>query len=270
MPRTLPAPLAVLLVAIVAATLAASPAAALAASPAAGADTRLYEMRTYWAPEGKLDALHARFRDHTTKLFAKHGMTNVGYFVPAGANPERKLVYFLAYADRAARDASWKAFLDDPDWKAAHAASEKEGPLVSRITETFLVTTDYSPALDTKPGKAGRVFELRSYTATPNNLPHLDARFRDHTVKLFAKHGMTNLIYWHLAPGAANAERKLVYLLAHDSTDAAKQSFDTFRQDPEWMAARKASEEKAGGSLTEATDGVLSEFLVPTDYSPWK
>jgi hypothetical protein len=62
----------------------------------------------------------------------------------------------------------------------------------------------------------------------------------------------------------------LVYLLGHDSVDAAKASFDSFRQDPDWVAARKASEEKAGGSLTEAKDGVLSEFLTPTDYSTWR
>jgi hypothetical protein len=242
----------------------------MAVATAAENDTRLYEMRVYWAAPGKLDALHARFRDHTTKLFAKHGMTNVGYFVPVGDNPERKLVYFLAYPDRKARDASWAAFVNDPEWKAAHAASEKDGKLVEKATETFLTTTDYSPALDTKPGKAGRVFELRTYTATANNLPHLDARFRDHTVKLFAKYGMTNLIYWHLAAGSPQADRMLVHLLGHDSVDAAKASFDSFRQDSDWVAARKASEEKAGGSLTEAKDGVLSEFLVPTDYSTWK
>ena len=242
----------------------------MAMASAAENDTRLYEMRVYWAAPGKLDALHARFRDHTTKLFEKHGMTNVGYFVPLGDNPERKLVYFLAYPDRKARDASWAAFVNDPEWKAAYAASEKDGKLVEKATETFLNTTDYSPALDTQPGKDARVFELRTYTATANNLPHLDARFRDHTVKLFAKHGMTNLIYWNHAEGQPQADRMLVYLLGHDSVDAAKASFDSFRQDPEWVAARKASEEKAGGSLTEATDGVLSEFLVPTDYSTWK
>lgn len=242
----------------------------MAVAAAAENDTRLYEMRVYWAAPGKLDALHARFRDHTTKLFAKHGMTNVGYFVPVGDNPERKLVYFLAYPDRKARDASWAAFVDDPEWKAAHAASEKDGKLVEKATETFLTTTDYSPALDTKPGKDSRVFELRTYTSTAGNLPGLNARFRDHTVKLFGKYGMTNLIYWNLAAGSPQADRMLVYLLGHDSVDAAKASFDSFRQDPEWVTARKASEEKAGGSLTEAKDGVLSEFLVPTDYSTWK
>jgi|688.fasta_scaffold16798_6 hypothetical protein len=242
----------------------------MAVASAAEPDTRLYEMRVYWAPPGKLDALHARFRDHTTKLFEKHGMKNEGYFVPVGDNPERKLVYFLSYPDRKARDASWAAFVNDPEWKAAYAASEKDGKLVEKATETFLTATDYSPTVDVKMAKPGRVFELRTYTATPNNLPHLDARFRDHTVKLFGKHGMTNLVYWHHAEGQPHADRMLVYLLAHDSVDAAKASFDRFRQDPDWTAARKASEEKAGGSLTEAKDGVLSEFLTPTDYSTWK
>jgi len=237
---------------------------------AAEKDGRLYEIRTYWAAPGKLEALHARFRDHTTKLFAKHGMTNVGYFVPVGDNPERKIVYFLSYPDRKARDASWAAFGNDPDWKAAHTASEKDGKLVEKATETFMTTTDYSPALDTKPGKAGRVFEMRTYTSTPGNLAGLNARFRDHTVALFAKYGMTNLIYWNLVEGGPESDRKLIYLLAHDSVETAKASFDAFRQDPAWMAAREASEKKAGGSLTEAKEGVLSEYLVPTDYSTWR
>lgn len=242
---------------------------AAAGGLAAAAEPGLYEMRVYYAPEGKLDALHARFRDHTVALFAKHGMMNVGYFVPEGENPERKLVYVLAYPDRAARDASWKAFLGDPEWRAAHAASEKDGPLVARIVEQFLVPTDYSPSLQVDE-RGDRVFELRTYTATAGNLPALDARFRDHTLALFAKYGMTNLVYWHRAPDAPHADRMLVYLLAHASREAAQRSFDAFRKDPEWTKARAASEERAGGSLTEATDGVLSEFLVPTDYSPWK
>lgn len=238
-------------------------------SPCAAADPGLYEMRVYDAHEGKLDALHARFRDHTLGLFERHGMTNVGYFVPVGANPDRRLVYVLAYPDRGAREASWKAFLADPEWKAAHAASEKDGPLVARIVTQFLVPTDYSPALRVS-AEGGRVFELRTYTATPGNLPALDARFRDHTLALFAKHGMTNLVYWHAADATPHADRMLVYLLAHASRDAARASFDAFRQDPDWMRARAASEDRAGGSLTEAKDGVRSEFLVPTDYSPWK
>jgi len=114
------------------------------------------------------------------------------------------------------------------------------------------------------------VWEMRVYYAAPGKLDALHARFRDHTTKLFAKHGMTNLIYWNLVEGSPEADRKLISLLAHDSVETAKASFDAFRQDPAWMAAREASEKKAGGSLTEAKEGVLSEYLVPTDYSTWR
>lgn len=238
--------------------------------PAATVAPTVYEMRTYYAAPGKLDALHARFRDHTLKLFEKHGLTNVGYFVPAGDNPDRKLVYFISAPSRQARNESFKAFGADPDWKAAFAASEKDGKLVDKAESVFLTTTDYSPALKVAAQKPGRVFELRTYTATKGNLPALDARFRDHTVKLFEKYGMTNVVYWHLVPDQKGAEDALVYLLAHKSQDAAKASFDAFRKDPAWVAAREASEAKAGGSLTEPKGGVVSEFLVPTDYSPLK
>ncbi|HEX4613630.1 MAG TPA: NIPSNAP family protein [Urbifossiella sp.] len=230
---------------------------------------RLYEMRVYYAPPGKLDALNARFRDHTVKLFEKHGMTNIGYFVPEGENKENKLVYFLSFPDKAARDASFKAFVADPAWKAAATASEKDGKIVDKVQSVFLAATDYSPAPKAE-AKGGRVFELRTYTTTKGNLPGLDARFRDHTMKLFAKHGMTNVVYWHRAPGQPDADRNLTYLLAHPSKAAGLKAFDTFRVDPDWLAARKASEDKAGGSLTEAKDGVVSEYLVPTDYSPLK
>lgn len=238
-------------------------------------DTRLFEMRVYYAKPGKLDALNARFRDHTLKLFAKHGMTSLGYFVPIN-NTENKLVYFLAFADRAAHDAAWKAFGADPDWKAAAKESEKDGKLIDHISNTFLTATEFSALAEAKHYNVG-VFELRTYTTEAGRLPNLNARFRDHTLKLFEKHGMTNVSYWNLADdqkGAKNsyvAGNTLIYLLTHKSEEAAKASFDAFRADPAWVAAKEASEKKAGGSLTIAQpNGVKSEFLVPTDYSPIK
>jgi hypothetical protein len=86
-------------------------------------------------------------------------------------------------------------------------------------------------------------------------------------MKLFTKHGMTNVGYWVPLPDQKGAETTLIYLLAHKSQEAAKQSFDAFRNDPAWIAARKASEEKAGGPLT-VKDGVKSTFMQATDYSP--
>jgi hypothetical protein len=252
-----------------AAPILAALVAMTADTTAADKDTRVVEMRVYYAATGKLDALNARFRDHTAKLFEKHGMTNVGYFVPVGDNKDGKLVYFLAYSSKEAREKAWKAFAADPDWKSAREASEKNGKLVAKVEQKFLTATDYSPPLNVE-AKGDRVFELRTYTTTKGNLPALDARFRDHTLKLFEKHGMTNVVYWHLLPGQPGAENTLVYLLGHKSPDAAKASFDAFRKDPDWVKARTDSEQKAGGSLTEPKGGVVSEFLKPTDYSPLK
>src|SRR5439155_9240184 len=97
---------------------------------AATADTRVYELRVYTAAPGKLDALNARFRDHTVKLFEKHGMTNVGYWVPID-NKDNKLIYILSYPDREARDRSWAAFRVDPDWTKAFQESQANGSLTT-------------------------------------------------------------------------------------------------------------------------------------------
>jgi hypothetical protein len=245
--------------------------AALSAQPPqpASAAGPLYELRIYTASKGKLDALHARFRDHTTRLFEKHGMTNVGYWVPT-ENPDEKLYYVLSYPDEAARKKAWSAFIADPEMKKAFAESEKEGRLVASFESRYMVPTDYSPQVKPSPDeKGGRIFELRTYTASPGNLEPLNARFRNHTLKLFERHGMTNLWYWTTVPGPKGGDPQLIYMLAHKSPEAAKESWEAFRKDPEWLAARTESERRAGGSLT-AKDGVKSVYLKPTDYSPIK
>ena len=118
------------------------------APPSTAKGGRVFEMRTYHAAYGKLEALHARFRDHTTKLFEKHGMTNVGYWVPVdaqtGAATGNTLVYILAYPSLEARKKAWDAFQNDPDWKSVKEASEKDGKLVDKVDSVFLSPTDYS------------------------------------------------------------------------------------------------------------------------------
>ena len=125
-------------------------AAAFFCSPIAGLDiaqaeekNRVFEIRTYYANEGKLDALLARFRDHMVALFKKHGITNIGYWVPTD-NKENKLVYMLAYSSREARGKAWKAFLADPNWQKVYKESTKDGRLVNRIVNDFLAGTDFS------------------------------------------------------------------------------------------------------------------------------
>ena len=117
------------------------------------------------------------------------------------------------------------------------------------------------------PDAAVQVYELRTYTTEQGRLPALHARFRDHTCKLFEKYGMKNVVYLTPIDAEGKAvDNKLVYLLAHKNQAAAKASFDSFRQDPEWIAARAASE-KDSKILSKPPE---SEFFAPTDYSPLK
>ena len=118
---------------------------AAADEPKPAADTRVFEMRTYYAHPGKMAALHARFRDHTCKLFEKHGITLIGFWSPIEKDKaEEVMVYLLAYPNKEAADKAWKAFRADPEWIKAKEASEKDGPLVKEAKSQFLTGTDYS------------------------------------------------------------------------------------------------------------------------------
>lgn len=115
------------------------------------------------------------------------------------------------------------------------------------------------------PGAGGRVFELRTYTASPGKLAALNARFRDHTIAIFKRHGMEVVGFWEPLDKEAGAGEKLVYILAHQSRAAAEASWKSFREDPEWVKVKADSEE--GGALTTRIESV---FLAGTDYSPLK
>ncbi|HRJ19777.1 MAG TPA: NIPSNAP family protein [Bryobacteraceae bacterium] len=122
-------------------------AAAAAALPGAAAaqSNRVFELRTYYTLPGRLPNLLARFRDHTVKLFEKHGMTNVGYWVPADApGSENTLIYVLAHASRDAAKRSWDAFRTDPAWLKARAESEKDGKIVDKVEAVYLNPVDFS------------------------------------------------------------------------------------------------------------------------------
>ena len=116
--------------------------AGMAQDVQAQAGNRIYELRTYTSHEGKLDDVVARFRNHTTKLFEKHGMVNVGYWVPR--EQPNTLIYILSHANRDAATKSWDAFRKDPDWITARAASEANGPLVAKVQSVFMDPTNFS------------------------------------------------------------------------------------------------------------------------------
>ena len=110
--------------------------------------TMIYELRIYHAYEGKLDDLLRRFREHTTKLFEKHGIKNVAYWTPTDEPLKGKtLVYILAHPSRDAATANWKAFREDPEWISVRDKSEENGKLVEKVEPTFLEMTDFSPRL---------------------------------------------------------------------------------------------------------------------------
>lgn len=137
----------VLIIALAALTLTSFAASTnTVASPSIAKESRCFEMRTYYAAPGKLEELNKRFRDHTCKLFEKHGMVNIGYWIPTDADKgaTNTLIYIVAHESREAAKKSWAAFIADPEWKKAHAESEANGPLVARIESVFLGAVDYS------------------------------------------------------------------------------------------------------------------------------
>jgi hypothetical protein len=236
--------------------------------PVASVTLQLYELRAIQAVPGRLDALHGRLRDHQIPLLKEHGVFTQAVFTPAGENPQ-ELVYLLTAAEGLGpMKEGWTGFCKDPKWLKPSEEKDSDGQLVAQERNQRLVKTYWSPQFKPEHADEPRAFELRTYTCPdPSKHAALMRRFHDHTVKLFEKHGMQNIVYW-VPDEEPESQQRLVYLLAHKSQEAAKASFTGFRADPDWLAAKKASEETAGGSLTVKENGVVSEFLVPADYSP--
>lgn len=107
---------------------------------------KVFELRTYTAPDGKLPNLQARFRDHTIRIFNKHGMKSVAYWVPQDEPTKNNtLIYVISHDSREAAKANWAAFGADPEWKKVSAESQVDGPIVSKVVSVFMDATDYSP-----------------------------------------------------------------------------------------------------------------------------
>jgi hypothetical protein len=112
----------------------------------AQAASRVFEIRTYTAPEGKLEALHTRFRDHTLRIFEKHGMSNVIYLKPLDApRSQNTLVYILAHPSREAAKKNWATFAADPEWKKVSAESQVNGRIIEKVESIYAEPADYSP-----------------------------------------------------------------------------------------------------------------------------
>ena len=111
----------------------------------AQAANRVFEMRTYTAPEGKLGELQARFRNHTIRIFNKHNMTSIGYWVPQDSPAhDNTIVYLLAHKSRDEAKKSWAAFAADPEWQKVNTESQINGKIVAKVESVFLDPTDFS------------------------------------------------------------------------------------------------------------------------------
>jgi hypothetical protein len=222
----------------------------------------VYELRTYTTEPGKLENLDARFRDHTIKLFKKHGIESVGYWVPTDAKTAKNtLIYVIKHKSRDAAKASWKAFLSDPEWKKVAAESQKDGRILAKRPESvFMKSTDYTPKWKNGKHDDDDVFELRIYKAAEGKLGKLDARFRDNTIRIFNKHGMKSVAYWH-PTDEPDSKDTLIYIIKHDSKAAAAKSWQAFIADPEW---KKAARESGVGSLAKRPTSI---YMKSRDYS---
>jgi hypothetical protein len=117
-----------------------------AAVKSGAAADRVFELRTYYTNEGKLNDLHTRFRDHTCTLLKKHGAELIGFWTPLDEKDDKggKLVYLVAFPSRDAAKKTWAEFQKDPEWQKVYKESHKDGVLVKKVESVYLEPTDYS------------------------------------------------------------------------------------------------------------------------------
>ncbi len=300
--------LSLLFTALAAAQDAATQPRADAKQPTADAKAppKLYELRIYTTNPGKLPDLHARFRDHTMKLFEKHGIENVIYWTLAedfgNESKDNTLVYVIAHKNKEAADASWAAFRADPEWQAVQAKSEENGKLLAATpVSVYLNPTDFYPgdfAPNAKSDKPARLFELRRYNDGVDRVPATVDRFKTWEGELFRNSGIETLGFWTTADNSA-----FVYLLGHQDRATADANWQTFftgfrarggagggrrgnrganpspqvRDDQAATPPTAAAQDNAAQSAAPtrrgrggAGGGIERRWLIPTEYSPRK
>lgn len=225
----------------------------------------IYELRIYTANEHRHGYLIKRFREHTDRIFRKHGLEAIGYWLPTEGPPKKKrrFVYILKHPSRYAAYQNWIHFRTDREWEKVLDQPEFQGLLTEKPTSIFMTPNNYSKA--ERVPKTGGIFELRTYLAAPGKLKALNARFRDHTTKLLTKHGMTKLGSW--TPfDQPKSENTLISLLHHPSREQAEQNWQSFQADPAWKKIVRESE--VDGKLLAQPPERL--FLKGTDFSSLK
>lgn len=207
----------------------------------------IFEFRSYYAAPGKLAALDKHL-EVACRLFPKHGLSVLGAWADEVGRGGR-ISYMWSCADEAARNAALLSFRGDAEWKA-HMQEEMRvhGDVVARVENQLLATTAYSPA----PKHSGRIQELRVYHAMPGRLPEVNARFANHTLGFFEKHGIGVVGFWTEVYGVSN---RLVYLTSFDSLAEREKRWGSFVTDPAWAKVRAETEKN--GPIVEYIENRL-------------
>ena len=219
----------------------------------------VYELRIYAAAEDRLGHLIKRFREHTDRLFRKHKMEPVAYWLPTDgtAKEKRRFVYILKHPSRYAAYRNWNAFTHDPEWKRGVLEKPEFQRLLNERPESMFLTPQEIPGTfphSTNPS----IFELRTTTVANGKLPDLQARHRQHTSRLQLKHGMRPRGNW-FAYDKPESENTMVTLLRHTNRTQADLNWKAIEADPEWKKSR--------GNLNTKTDRL---YLKPMDFSPMR
>ena len=215
----------------------------------------LYELRIYKAMPGRLAALNDRFANYTLPFFKKHGMDAVGFWTDEIGTSDQ-ITYILSFEDMGDREAKWLSFQADPGWQQARAETEKDGPLVDRVRNTFMRLTPYSPEPRINTG----LQELGVYEAVPGKLPALHDWLRDHVTRLLKRHGLEVIAFWTEEVGTTN---QVVFMLGSPSLVDREKSWAAFRSDPDVREAEL--ETLRNGPIVRRT---RSTILRTTAYSP--
>jgi hypothetical protein len=137
--------------------------------------------------------------------------------------------------------------------------------IVAAGTCGFAVRALFMPTATVHAAAADRLFELRTYTAPPGKFENLKARFRDHTLRIFARHNLNAIGGYYIPAEGPQSENTLLYVLVHENRAAADKNWAAFQADPEWIKVR--NESVAGGPITTS---VTRQWLNPADFSPVK
>ena len=226
-----------------------------------------YELRTYVAAKDRFGHLVKRFRNHTDRLFKKHNMEPVGYWVPTEGPPtsRRTFVYILKHPSRYDAWQNWIRFTNDREWRDVLNTPEFRGLLIQKPESIFMTANDYCESAANAIEKPGGIFELRTYKANDGKLKKLNTRFRDHTTRIFNRHGINNVGYWTPLdkPESGNT---LIYLVHHTSREQADTNWNSFSGDSNWQKVARESQVD-GKLLAKPLERI---FLKPLDFSPLK